>query len=792
MLKIKIIITSYILLLFSTNLFSQPYTAEFESVLGGTKNKPSIQKMINSPDGKLFLDRGTTYIEIKDVLGDKQVTFDYIEKKVLNSIDIKFFYDGDSLYLLRKDLLYLYDVKAEKFNYLQKVPVQLSKADEFLIRNGIYYYTSNGKLGIFVSEDKGKTWEFRGNGIEDKEAIFKRSSSFGFSTDDVLFLEVDIHVKVDNIQQKGGMYYSEDFGKNWNSIPQFNNLSILQIEMVADTAWFETYNSIYYDQANKKQYWKVWYNKSNKQLTIQDYTPGINNFFPDTPTRIIDFAKFNYEHPKYSYLASITTAKNSSPKSEIFGVQRSDNKLVPLADNALTYLTNIACINGILYRTEGRNIYRLDESKRLWEAIYTDEVFENPFKSVYGIFGDTLLAMVNYTKPEKYQGFVISTDYGETWQKFKTPTLEESYFSEDLNWMYPHIIGAYFKWDKFYVTLDYNGYLISDNRGTGEFYRQKFDSNQTAIDFGTSTVEFIFTFGDNMIMANKGFLWISRDQGKTFHKNTKDSTVYYNRFTVLKEKDGILYALTSSLEIFRSFDLGETWKKMINAYSSRQTRGYDLIDEGIVLACAGYLKTHGTFLLKYEDITDSMDILDEKLITLIDNHDQEFYGGDVDTYSSSALKTMIVDSHLLFWSTGKGLYYCKADFSKLQPLRGLTSYNMGYNKITFLDTTSQYLFVAQSDGLYRCSRSFFKNNTVDETIPFVPVLLYPNPGSDFVNITLNKDEEYRYVVVDNSGRQVGSGIINNNMIDIRNYAVGSYIIKVSSKSDSFTTKFIKN
>jgi hypothetical protein len=71
----------------------------------------------------------------------------------------------------------------------------------------------------------------------------------------------------------------------------------------------------------------------------------------------------------------------------------------------------------------------------------------------------------------------------------------------------------------------------------------------------------------------------------------------------------------------------------------------------------------------------------------------------------------------------------------------------------------------------------------------VQLSIYPNPVSDYLNIS-SEEEVVDVVIYDVNGRTINARI-NNNQIDVSNFAKGFYIISIATDKAKYTQKFIK-
>ena len=71
----------------------------------------------------------------------------------------------------------------------------------------------------------------------------------------------------------------------------------------------------------------------------------------------------------------------------------------------------------------------------------------------------------------------------------------------------------------------------------------------------------------------------------------------------------------------------------------------------------------------------------------------------------------------------------------------------------------------------------------------VQLSIYPNPVADYLNIS-TEDEIVDTVVYDVTGRTINARL-NNNQIDVSNFAKGFYIVNIVTDKANYTHKFIK-
>ncbi|MGO4707600.1 reprolysin-like metallopeptidase [Chryseobacterium sp. 2TAF14] len=82
-------------------------------------------------------------------------------------------------------------------------------------------------------------------------------------------------------------------------------------------------------------------------------------------------------------------------------------------------------------------------------------------------------------------------------------------------------------------------------------------------------------------------------------------------------------------------------------------------------------------------------------------------------------------------------------------------------------------------------------STVDNNIKNSGIQIYPNPATDFLNVTKVSDKA-TYKIYSAAGQLVGNGSIINGKINVSSLIKGAYVISIEDKGkESFNSKFIK-
>jgi hypothetical protein len=69
------------------------------------------------------------------------------------------------------------------------------------------------------------------------------------------------------------------------------------------------------------------------------------------------------------------------------------------------------------------------------------------------------------------------------------------------------------------------------------------------------------------------------------------------------------------------------------------------------------------------------------------------------------------------------------------------------------------------------------SSSVDESVE-VNFEVYPNPTEDMITIQTNSDEVMAYAIYNSFGQKVNQGVINNNVISMKELEAGIYFIKL--------------
>lgn len=156
-----------------------------------------------------------------------------------------------------------------------------------------------------------------------------------------------------------------------------------------------------------------------------------------------------------------------------------------------------------------------------------------------------------------------------------------------------------------------------------------------------------------------------------------------------------------------------------------------------------------------------------------------YYGGELDEKD--------IDFHS--YNSGDKFYIVGSTQSLIQ-MSTPTSLQPAKQVFDLINNTQQSaynIFIAHFEPNPLSNESFINNNLIS---------IYPNPANNLITIKNNKTttENFNYIIFDVTGRIVKNGISKFNMsIDIENFSVGIYTIKIETENgEKLSKKLIKN
>lgn len=91
-----------------------------------------------------------------------------------------------------------------------------------------------------------------------------------------------------------------------------------------------------------------------------------------------------------------------------------------------------------------------------------------------------------------------------------------------------------------------------------------------------------------------------------------------------------------------------------------------------------------------------------------------------------------------------------------------------------------------------CDQNWFTEMNVEKTELSMPVSVYPNPGTDRLNVSLPEgDAGWRYRVLSADGKQLAAGSLPGGQVDIAGLASGLYFLLLENGSRTARSPFVK-
>ncbi|MBN2747188.1 MAG: T9SS type A sorting domain-containing protein [Bacteroidales bacterium] len=221
------------------------------------------------------------------------------------------------------------------------------------------------------------------------------------------------------------------------------------------------------------------------------------------------------------------------------------------------------------------------------------------------------------------------------------------------------------------------------------------------------------------------------------------------------------------------------------------------------------IDSYGDFLVvgKEEDITNSdYDILIENVSfdgnTIYYSHNYDYSGGDDEAYRVYADGS---DVYIVGEVEDVNNNDFDAYFAHINDATGNIVGDVLYGDIlddgfSDFDFTSDQGFIcvgySQASAtdfdvyLVKTDENGLVTTKITQSIKYSSIKVYPNPVSDFINISgaLNYD---KFEIVNFTGQVVLESSYNNNSIDVSNLESGVYFINLYSNGNKFSSKFIK-
>ena len=108
--------------------------------------------------------------------------------------------------------------------------------------------------------------------------------------------------------------------------------------------------------------------------------------------------------------------------------------------------------------------------------------------------------------------------------------------------------------------------------------------------------------------------------------------------------------------------------------------------------------------------------------------------------------------------------------------------------ITGIGEIEDYVIYMLTDG--SAMKLSNNNEPIKEISTSNSIILFPNPTSSLLNITL-VDDKTPYAIVNMLGQNIGSGVIENGTIDVDKLSAGTYFLQTEYNNERIVKKFIK-
>ncbi len=157
---------------------------------------------------------------------------------------------------------------------------------------------------------------------------------------------------------------------------------------------------------------------------------------------------------------------------------------------------------------------------------------------------------------------------------------------------------------------------------------------------------------------------------------------------------------------------------------------------------------------------------------------------DKNTGNLTAQTTIDVNGYYQFNNVPDGQYRITADIT------GLNMLSTHYPIVSGGGLNGNFDFIATPDGIYALPLLTTNSSLWEQSNG---IIIYPNPGNNFINISTNFKSKTTVIIYDIVGAMVQNQTFNDNAttLDVNSLAKGSYFILIKNNGVSKTYKWIK-
>ena len=148
------------------------------------------------------------------------------------------------------------------------------------------------------------------------------------------------------------------------------------------------------------------------------------------------------------------------------------------------------------------------------------------------------------------------------------------------------------------------------------------------------------------------------------------------------------------------------------------------------------------------------------------------------------------NSEYLFAATELGVYFTSNGGTNWKRLgNGMPMVDVKDIDIHY--TNDKLVAATFGRGLWEINIASATLSIKDDINPIKALSIYPNPASNILNLSLNANNDYNYLIYNVIGGVVKKGKLASNKINVSGLAKNVYILKVYNESETFSSKFIK-
>jgi hypothetical protein len=305
-------------------------------------------------------------------------------------------------------------------------------------------------------------------------------------------------------------------------------------------------------------------------------------------------------------------------------------------------------------------------------------------------------------------------------------------------------------------------------------------TNNDNFSFEDRSLEEYFTYNDNNQLILRTIIYPAGSSIFNSRSDSKSETEYYYNtgnelkfeYTTSTNGDYISYNLVKY-----DYQYSDT-SKLSTIYNYQLSDKLEVTQFDSILEwyyCETYFETFDS-QERRKTITHTRYFSNKPLTGLIDFHAEYKYSGD-DQLLHASYYNWVVESDSGSWSEAMRIDNSFDEDGKI----------LFYIRTFYDDRTADWAIDEQKTYYY----SYQGKSTGADKLTTKKLSIFPNPANDFITLENLQGRASTYKLFNLSGKQVGSGRIENRTITIAHLKPGIYIMKIENIKSGYSGRFVK-